>query len=106
MSRLCIAFSIFSSLIPMMATAYDGAVGLTTIKTIRFQPSLTLVQVVNPTNPGNCPSTEYFVFRNENSYSNRYNSALLAAHAAGKKVTLFVTGCDNTWPVITEVWVH
>lgn len=88
------------------AYAYDGWVGSTKILNVRFQPLFTLVQVENKANPGNCPSTDYFVFRNDNDYSNRYNSALLAAFAAGKRVKLAVTGCENTWPKITEVWIQ
>ena len=86
--------------------SYDGWVGATKLKNVRFQSVLTLVQVEQVSNPGNCPSTNYFVFRNDNDYADRYNSALLMAFAAGKNVKLAVTGCESTWPIITEVWVQ
>ncbi len=64
-------------------------------------------------NPGNCPRSEFYI-RDlyDNSGSDRFLSALLAAYTAQKNVSFWVDGCTErnywggTWPRIHDIHMN
>jgi hypothetical protein len=84
MKKSAILFLALSS-IATPSYSYDGWVGEGKISSIRQQQMLTLIQMSNSSNPGNCANTDFLMFRNDTAYADRFNSSLALAFASGKK---------------------
>ena len=100
-----IVFGLGLLLMSNTALSYDGwSEG--TIRKIRIQESgRVLITQTGATNPGDCTNTDYLnLIINDSVAHKEMYSALLAAYAAGKTVSLALTGC-SPYPVITEVWL-
>lgn len=60
-------------------------------------------------NPDSCANTGVLVLYDDSKNGDRQYAALLAAHAAGKSVSFWVSGCysgwGTTWPRMASVFV-
>ena len=58
------------------------------------------------TNPGNCPTPDFYITDQSNSGTPLFNAALMSAHMANRRVTLVIDGCHANRPKIIAVQVH
>ena len=90
------------------AQSYDGwSYGRVT--SIRIQGMRVLVQQELQENPAPCSSDAYMVLTlsDTDPYTKAMYAALLQAYANGNDaVEIALSGCDNGWAIIQQVWVR
>ena len=96
---------------PSFADGWATSNGSAHITTIDVESGVVRVwySATDDGNPDACANTGVFILADDTKNGDRQYAALLAAHAANKAISLWVSGCwagwGSTWPKLASLFV-